>query len=69
MTINGIFFCCHFGWMHVRRFRKFSLSWFFCVLTLYDSLCFTADISVVHPPVCPACYTVKFTLNIVDLTF
>jgi len=28
-----------------------------------------ADIGVVHSPVCPACCAVKFTLNIVDVTF
>ena len=28
-----------------------------------------ADISAVHPPVCPACCTVKLTWNIVDLKF
>jgi len=45
----------------------FSLYWFY-ILTLYFRLGLRADIDVVYPPVCPACCTMKFTLNIVNLT-
>ena len=57
--------------MQVWRLRFGVVARFQCfyVLTLYISVDLRAELSAVHPPVCPACYTLKLALNLVDLTF